>query len=54
MFQKTLSFDDVLLVPQKSDIKSRREVNTLVTLANKVFTLPIISSPMDTLTEAHM
>lgn len=54
MFKKTLSFDDILLVPQKSDIKSRKEVSLNSNIKEKIFTLPIISSPMDTVTEASM
>ena len=54
MFQKTLSFDDVLLVPQMSSIKSRKEVDLSSTINEKVFKLPIISSPMDTVTGAEM
>ena len=49
------SYDDVLLVPQYSDILSRKEVSLECELdsANK-FNLPIISSPMDTITETQM
>ena len=54
MFQKTLSFDDVLLVPQKSEIKSRKEVSLSSSIGKTNFTLPIISSPMDTVTEDEM
>lgn len=50
-----LSYDDVLLVPQYSDIRSRREVSLKSRLdAHREFGLPIISSPMDTITEANM
>jgi len=52
--RKYLSFDDVLLVPQYSDIKSRSEVNLESRLGNTSFPLPIISSPMDTVTETEM
>ena len=52
--RKYLSFDDVLLVPQYSDIKSRSEVNLESRLGNTTFPLPIISSPMDTVTETEM
>ena len=54
VFRETLSFDDVLLVPQKSEIKSRKEINIGSCLADARFDLPIISSPMDTVTEAQM
>jgi IMP dehydrogenase len=57
-FQETLSFDDVLLVPQYSNILSRSEVDTRTVLSNnkKSFSLliPIISANMDTVTESEM
>ena len=51
----SLSYDDVLLVPQYSTIRSRSEVNISVDLG-KGFKLemPILSAPMDTITEAPM
>jgi len=58
--RELLSFDDVILLPQYSDIKSRSEINTSVTLesnynSNKInLSIPIVSSPMSTITEAHM
>lgn len=55
--KKTLTYDDVLLVPQYSDIESRKEVdigNWLDQERNMRFNLPIISSPMDTITEEKM
>ena len=53
--KKALSFDDVLLVPQYSDIASRTEVDTSVSMrALREFELPIISSPMDTVTSEEM
>ena len=52
--RETLSFDDVLLVPQKSDIVSRSEVDLTSTMGKHSFDLPIISSPMDTVTESTM
>jgi IMP dehydrogenase len=53
--RKTVTYDDVLLVPQYSDIRSRKEVNIGSFLDKKRFyNLPIISSPMDTVTESSM
>lgn len=52
--QKTLSFDDILLVPQMSDIKSRKEVDLTSDMGGHKFSLPIISSPMDTVTGPTM
>lgn len=53
-FKTKLSFDDVLLVPQKSSIESRKQVNITTNIGNRNFCLPIISSPMDTVTEHKM
>lgn len=51
---KGLTFDDVLLLPGYTDFK-RDEVDLSVRLHSKVrLTLPIISSPMDTVTEMEM
>ena len=49
-------FDDVLLVPQYSPIRSRRDIDLLTEVKNvrHKFTLPVISSPMDTVTETKM
>jgi IMP dehydrogenase len=52
--KKTLSFDDVLLEPQFSSIKSRKEVDISTDTKNYTFDLPIISSPMDTVTGSKM
>ena len=54
MIKDTICFDDVLLVPQASDINSREEINLTTHLKNHKFRLPIISSPMDTVTESSM
>lgn len=52
---KTLSFDDVLLTPQYSNIKTRAEVSTETDLGRGiVLDLPLISSPMDTISEQAM
>ncbi len=50
-----LTFDDVLLLPRRSSLSSRREVS-LKTRFSKSITLyiPIVSSPMDTVTEEAM
>ena len=49
-----LSFDDVLMVPHYSDVESRKALSTTNNLGNIKFGLPIISSPMDTVTELKM
>jgi IMP dehydrogenase len=55
--KKSLCFDDVLLEPQISDIKSRRDIDISSKLEDSEsygFRLPIISSPMDTITGPEM
>ena len=50
-----ISFDDVLLVPQYSDVESRGSLDTSNELdESTTLGLPIISSPMDTVTEVDM
>ena len=51
---KALSYDDVLLVPSKSDFESRSEADISVRFGKLRLTLPILSAPMDTVTEASM
>lgn len=55
MLQTALTFDDVLLVPAFSSIVSRSEVDLRLNLGPSIqLSLPVISSPMDTVTEAEM
>lgn len=50
-----LSFDDVLLVPRRSSIKSRREVDTRSRFTRRIWlNIPIVSAAMDTVTESRM
>lgn len=50
-----LTFDDVLLVPRPSPIRSRREVDISSKLTRRIkINVPIVSSPMDTVTEARL
>jgi IMP dehydrogenase len=49
-----LTYNDTLLKPQYSDIRSRSEVDIGNNLAGKYFPTPIISAPMDTVTEGNM
>jgi IMP dehydrogenase len=52
--QPSYTFDDVLLVPQYSDIASRTEVDLSTKIGKIKLTLPILSANMDTVTEADM
>jgi len=56
--KQALSYDDILLAPQYSNIKSRSEINIGSLLAGPYattqFALPIIASPMDTISETAM
>ena len=57
MIREALTYDDVLLVPQYSDIESRKEVsigNWLDEERGLWFDLPLIASPMDTVCEDKM
>jgi IMP dehydrogenase len=50
-----LTFDDVLIVPQYSDVPTRRKLSTQTRLTRKIsLQIPIVSSNMDTVTEAEM
>jgi IMP dehydrogenase len=50
-----LTFDDVLLVPKRSAIRSRSAVNTASWLTRKIrLAIPIVSANMDTVTESEM
>ena len=52
---RTYSYDDTLLVPQYSDIRSRAEIDISTDLGNGVvLQLPIFASPMDTICEGAM
>lgn len=49
------SFDDVMIVPTYSEIRSRKEPDTKSFVTNNIeLEIPIISSPMDTVTGAKM
>jgi IMP dehydrogenase len=50
-----LTYDDVLLVPCRSSVASRRDVDTSTRLTRDVrLNIPIVSANMDTVTEARM
>ncbi|HEX9334086.1 MAG TPA: IMP dehydrogenase, partial [Anaerolineales bacterium] len=53
--ETTLTYDDVLLVPQYSDVDSRRTLSTKSWLTKKiVLQMPIVSANMDVVTESEM
>ena len=53
--RETLTFDDVLLTPKYSKIKSRSEINLSTDVPKgNALSIPIVSSPMDTVTEVEM
>lgn len=55
---KALCFDDILLVPQHSNVSSRHSVDLSMTIGNGKrmvqLSLPVISAPMDTVTDIDM
>ena len=54
LFKESLSFDDVLLEPKYSNIESRKDISIATELGDVKLDLPIVSSPMDTVTETNM
>jgi len=50
----SLTYDDVLLVPQNSDVKSRSEIDTSIKFGPFKLSKPIISAPMDTISGERM
>ena len=53
-FKEAVTYDDMLIVPQYSDITSRSEVDISSNLGHREFSLPIIASPMDTVSGTQM
>ncbi|MFQ5969823.1 MAG: IMP dehydrogenase [Nitrososphaerales archaeon] len=50
-----LTFDDVLLVPKRSNVISRSQTNLKTKLSRKInLNIPIVSANMDTVTESNM
>jgi IMP dehydrogenase len=52
--RESLAFDDVLLVPEYSEGRSRLSVNTSTVVGTVELDIPMIASPMDTVSEADM
>lgn len=48
--KKVLSFDDTLILPRFSEVRSRKECDTTVDLNGLILSNPIISANMDTIT----
>jgi len=50
-----LTFDDVLLVPRRSSVRSRQAVSTYTCFSRRIrLAIPIVSANMDTVTESAM
>lgn len=54
MYEEKLCFDDILLVPRYSQLNSRTEPDISTTLGDLQLSMPIISSPMDSITGPNM
>lgn len=55
LHETALTYDDVLLVPQYSDVDSRRTLSTKSWLTKKIsLQVPIVSANMDVVTESEM
>lgn len=54
-FEIGLTFDDVLLVPHRSTVSTRRQVSTRTQLCRGIeLAIPVVSASMDTVTEGTM
>ena len=50
-----LCFDDILLVPQHTDVKSRKNIDLTMPMGgNTLLSFPVVASPMDTVCEYEM
>ncbi|MBU1112191.1 MAG: IMP dehydrogenase, partial [Nanoarchaeota archaeon] len=50
-----LSYDDILLVPKKAIVNSRKEISTATRLSKNIkLNIPIVSANMDSVTESEM
>lgn len=48
------TFDDFVLVPAHSNVKSRKDPNISVNVPRFTYKVPVVSSPMNTVTEEEM
>ncbi len=53
-FREAVCFDDILLEPKYSTIETRGDISLDTQINNLKFSTPIVSSPMDTVTEVSM
>ena len=52
---KCYTYDDVNIIPKYSEVESRREVDLRTKFTkNTYLDIPIVSAPMDTITESDM
>ena len=50
-----LTYDDVLIVPKRSRVNSRKDISLRTKLTNNIFlNIPVVSANMDTVTESKM
>ena len=55
MLKEALTYDDVLLVPKRSSVVSRKEVDVKTRLSTKInLNIPLVSANMDSVTESAM
>ncbi|OGF74555.1 IMP dehydrogenase [Candidatus Giovannonibacteria bacterium RIFCSPHIGHO2_02_FULL_46_20] len=55
LIRETFTFDDVLLVPRRSAVFSRKDVTVRAQFSRNItLTIPLVSANMDTVTEARM
>jgi len=53
--KQALTYDDIQLIPQYSDIESRSQIDLTTRLTtNYSIRVPLIASPMDTVCESEM
>jgi len=53
-FREGLSFDDVLLVPMRTDVQPTQVETSAQLLPGVNLSIPVVSAPMDTVTEARL
>ncbi len=55
MFRKGLTFDDVLIIPKKSPVSTRKQIDVSTQLTSSIpLNIPIVASNMDTVCESNM